>query len=397
MYNDLYKHKKSDSIKWIIAFGLIVVLLCGMVSNFILDYSSSDPKKDESASETDKPAEGKDETASGNMTEQTLNASFIPTEIHEASVIKLMSAPMLTAEGDEGVKIDATVTSSTETDFFDHTLNWSIAFKNPVSTWAKGKTAADYVELTVSEDTQNATVVCKTAFGEPIVVKATSKDNPDCSATCQLDYVKRINNLEILGLNYDTEDSDPDLTYQDAVKFGNNEVDYRFDYGVGTLTPEVSLATVKLNLCQDLANNIKNYLPDSTQSWAFTVDAKTNSTDSNTGSAGFDVSINTFYIKDFQPGTGDTTALNNAFYYRLYNCYDGFDRNNGTSMDCSVKLTYTFNVNYEGNKYQSVETIGDGCHSGGWDEGFTYLLASDGLELISSVDSVAFNKNGIIF
>lgn len=72
-------------------------------------------------------------------------------------------------------------------------LDWSMAWKNASSTWASGKTVTDYVSLSVATDTLSATVNCKAAFGEQIVVTVTALDNPNAKASCTIDYRKRIN------------------------------------------------------------------------------------------------------------------------------------------------------------------------------------------------------------
>lgn len=70
--------------------------------------------------------------------------------------------------------------------------SWSVAFKNNSSTWAKGKNISDYVtvEKSSSSDLQ-ATVTCKQAFGEQIIVTVSS-DYGSASASCTVDYKKRV-------------------------------------------------------------------------------------------------------------------------------------------------------------------------------------------------------------
>lgn len=70
--------------------------------------------------------------------------------------------------------------------------SWSVAFKNASSTWAKGKNISDYVtvEKSSASDLQ-ATVTCKQAFGEQIIVTVSS-DYGSASASCTVDYKKRV-------------------------------------------------------------------------------------------------------------------------------------------------------------------------------------------------------------
>lgn len=72
-------------------------------------------------------------------------------------------------------------------------VDWSIAWKNPSSAFASGKTVTDYVTVTPTEDgALTANVQCLQAFGEQIEIKCTSFDDTSKFATCNVDYKKRI-------------------------------------------------------------------------------------------------------------------------------------------------------------------------------------------------------------
>ncbi len=138
------------------------------------------------------------------------------------------------AEAQSSYTITATVAGE---GVFDDTLTWTAAFTES-NAWSTGKTATDYVTLTVAEDTQSVTVVNKAPFGAPIAIKATSVDNTTVSATCQLDYVKRIESLE----NFSIEAEDASCTFQRGdIRFGwDLTVNGELRYGVGTLAPTVT-------------------------------------------------------------------------------------------------------------------------------------------------------------
>ena len=70
-------------------------------------------------------------------------------------------------------------------------VNWSVAFKNASSAWANGKAVGDYVELSATTGS-TVTVTNKKAFGEQIIITATSDDNAQAKATCTVDYIKRL-------------------------------------------------------------------------------------------------------------------------------------------------------------------------------------------------------------
>lgn len=95
-----------------------------------------------------------------------------------------------TATANEGITLTATVSPETAD---NKAVDWSVAFVNPSSSWAKGKNVADYVTVTPTSDgALTANVNCLKAFGEQIKVTVTSRVNPEAKAECTLDYARRI-------------------------------------------------------------------------------------------------------------------------------------------------------------------------------------------------------------
>ena len=77
-------------------------------------------------------------------------------------------------------------------------VDWSVAFVNPESEWATGKTVTDYVTVTPTSDgALTANVECKQAFGEQIVVTVVSRDNAEATATCTVDYAAKVVSLQM--------------------------------------------------------------------------------------------------------------------------------------------------------------------------------------------------------
>ena len=115
--------------------------------------------------------------------------------------IKLARAMLTSAEYDEyGISPLAetayTLTATVDTD--DEVLSqleWSIAFVNPSSSWASGKTISNYVTMSVSSDTHSATLSCSKAFGEQIKVTVKAKWFPEVKAECTVDYIKRVTSV----------------------------------------------------------------------------------------------------------------------------------------------------------------------------------------------------------
>ena len=186
-------------------------------------------------------------------------------ETQEENGIKLMSGVATTsADGTITKVLTATVQPATAANVG---YTWSVDFKNASSAWATGKSVSDYV--TVTQDSNNelkATVTCKKAFGEQVVVKIKSKYT-SASATCTVDYMKRVEkvtltinmkdhgvadhvyatleqgksypNLYFIGTNDGHVDQPPEykfqlaVTYSDGTKTGDIEL-RSYQSGVGT-------------------------------------------------------------------------------------------------------------------------------------------------------------------
>ncbi len=144
-----------------------------------------------------------------------------------------MSLSMVKASAAEADTVTVTATLSTVGSGYSDKLTWTPAFKSN-STWASGKKVADYVTVTPASDTHSITVKCKQAFGEPIVITAASVDNSDVKATCQLDYVKRMNSIDLR------------LEQNSISLAGTSSYSGTFTFGVGTITPKVTITDVSV-------------------------------------------------------------------------------------------------------------------------------------------------------
>lgn len=130
-----------------------------------------------------------------------LNSNVVVTPQESDGGIRLMVnfEPGITQDDEpdyesETLTITATVSPDNSAD--NTGLDWSMAFKNPASEWATGKTLSDYMTLTPSgEDaagSKTVSVKCLKPFGEQIVITATSQDNPEVTASCTADFAQRI-------------------------------------------------------------------------------------------------------------------------------------------------------------------------------------------------------------
>lgn len=158
---------------------------------------------------------------------------MVETDKQQGNGISLMSTLIPVAQYDQygispaAVELAMTLTATiTPADASDQAVDWTVVFADPGSAWASGKTASNYVAVTTQTDgALEALVTCKGAFGEQILVKATSRQNPEKTASCTFDYVKRITGadveLEPTELKFSTEYSvSVTPTYSDGTLSG---------------------------------------------------------------------------------------------------------------------------------------------------------------------------------
>lgn len=173
---ELYEHKRSDTVKWVltlISFILVGVMLAGI----ILGWFEKDDAEEEQAGA---PA-----------------YSFIVGN-SEGNRMTLTSVRNNAVTG-ESVTITATVEPDNEAE--NTGVDWTAAWKNAESVWASGKSVSDYVTLTPGgEDyaaSKSVTLENLQPFAEQIVVKATARDDPGITATCTADYAQKPVNFSL--------------------------------------------------------------------------------------------------------------------------------------------------------------------------------------------------------
>lgn len=177
--------------------------------------------------------------------EQTSGGAVI-TDTVATGGISLMSnalSPELFAENGVSAAAETayTITATAQPAAALPEIDWSIGFQNAASTWANGKSVSDYVTYTVSEDTTQATVSCSKAFGEPIIITATSAYNTEAKATCKVDYVRAVTSVENYMGNLDNENGEPHSLIMDGDSESN--IGVTINFGVGTLEGEISMSS----------------------------------------------------------------------------------------------------------------------------------------------------------
>ena len=140
------------------------------------------------------------------------------TDVVEENGISLktvaVSADEVSAQAESAYTLTATITPS---DAANHGVDWTLAWSDPSSTWASGKTVTDYVTVTTSGSSSKiATVSCLQPFGTQVIITATSQDNPTVKATCTADYVQKVTaaSLNIGNINVDLSKGVTNIKYE---------------------------------------------------------------------------------------------------------------------------------------------------------------------------------------
>ena len=169
-YNELYEHKRSDTVKWLltlIAFIVVGVMLAGIICGWFEKKETEEEQAGVSA------------------------YSFIVGN-SEGNRMSLTSVRNSAVTG-ESVTITATVEPDNEAE--NTGVDWTATWKNAESVWASGKSVSDYVTITPGgEDyaaSKSVTLENLQPFAEQIVVKATARDDPGITATCTADYAQK--------------------------------------------------------------------------------------------------------------------------------------------------------------------------------------------------------------
>mgnify|MGYP000021481140 CR=1 FL=1 len=239
-----YKNNSSKVWNGILTILLVLVLvgtaaLVGFLSDGFKDWSKFKPddKQTEETADNGGAIIG-DSTGNG----VSVKSVKIPKPEYAANGISPLAETAYT--------LTATVTPANAT---NSKVDWAGAFIDASSSWAAGKNFSDYVTVTPESDgSLKATVTCLQAFGEPISVTVTSRDNPEVSASCRVDYKKRVTGCDVTITQNGTEVT--------ALDVSNDGKEYLFTpavkYSVGT----VDRTGVKVYLSLARSNTFYNYL-----------------------------------------------------------------------------------------------------------------------------------------
>ena len=320
MSNELQKHKTGDKIKWIltlIAFILVGVMFAGILCGW---FDKKQPAKDEQ--------------------EQTseFTGGAVISDTNEAHGIRLMSSIVAYADGGASAQsaestyvITATVTPEEAT---NKRVTGALSWENSSSTWASGKSVSTYATVEQTSSGVFTLSVLK-AFGEPIIFTVTSEDNSDITASCTVDYVKRVKavTLNLTGTNVtSTIGNTKMISCADTFTAG-----YTVTYSDGTVTGTFTGGYLTTKLSDDLFNVCKK--ATTSGNWVFTQSSTTflSANLSSVSSATVTSRACDHFISvTGNPGTGKSQWTQAFYNYVL---------NNSSSAHATLTMPYSYSFN----------------------------------------------------
>lgn len=213
MYNEFYEHRRSDTVKWVIAFLLIAILFVGLAANLYMTFhtETETPVEDTVTDKVngDNETDEQPDEAPENVINPTSTPAIVPggvttlegkelesKQVYAMSKAMTFSSPSAySRSAPTGVTVEATVYPVSAT---DKAVDWSVEFVDPTATWAADKTVTDYITVTPESDGSNvATVVCLQPFASPIKITVTSRNNANATAECLVDYRAKVSAITV--------------------------------------------------------------------------------------------------------------------------------------------------------------------------------------------------------
>ena len=288
----------------------------------------------------------------------------------QGSGIKLMSTKIAAADYEEyGVSAQAeTAYTVTVTPYPSDAMD--------TYTWECDNT--EQIQLSPSGDTKSCTVSCTGAFGTQATVTVTSKVTPDVTATLVLEYVKRVESVDV------------EIAGGKIVIDGENSFTATPQYGVGTITPDFSVSGGTLDfdfsgVTQSVSNKQLNtyYIRSVDEVKVFTFTGNMFETESP-----FDMFVQSTktYTTDLARAAIQTypteAQLENAFNNSFA------EKATGTTSDGTLVINYTYGFNAD-----------DSVSEGGFSEtgSVSVDVAFDVSALVVNAEGITLDKDRVYF
>ena len=193
MSNDeLYEHKRSDTVKWVISFFLILVLLVGMVGTWVFLLREDEGKTSPAEEEQTEQAAITD--GEGNAMDADMVYPMPAKMSFSAQTFAQFGEPnAVTSEQSVDVRIQAYVTPE---DAANKEVDFSVAWGNAPTHGSEPVT--NYLTVTPDSDGSTmATVSCKKSFGDDTIVITVTTREGGYTATCTVTFTGIASGIEI--------------------------------------------------------------------------------------------------------------------------------------------------------------------------------------------------------
>lgn len=329
---ELNRHKKSDTVKWIVAFALIAVLLVGMAASLILAVNNGKDKED------DVPV-------------QEEIANDFTASVQDTQFVKLSMSKTATVAADNSVSktLTATVLPATAT---NKTVDWTVE-------WGDESNTADvsqYLTVTpASNGSTTATVTCKQAFTGTIVITVTTRES-GFMATCVVSFTGLPTDIVI-----DTSVATSDGDYKVGIG-GSYEFNVSLTNPFGSVGSQFNNVTCSVTGVGSFkVGYMEHYNQSGKDNW-YEETIKTVTLDSlkdsfiNIGYADGKITIGTvksiesYYKSVEKMDGGRTRAYEDKFYSFVDDCYFRV-----TVKESVSGLTKTFNIRFDDSLVTGVD------------------------------------------
>lgn len=196
-----------------------------------------------------------------------------PDGVNVMPASMIFSTNALESEIGNSVQITATfIPEGVDTELY--TCYWSAEWANSGSEWANGKQVKDYVTVTADIESNNiATVECLQPFGEQVLIKVVVRGT-DITKNCTVDYEKRDVGIQTTQYNYENgEEYELFGDYVELIGINAAEINdylkespaenpFAVDYGVGTITPNDSIESVRVIIKNNIAEAADGFISE---------------------------------------------------------------------------------------------------------------------------------------
>lgn len=190
--NELYEHKRSDTVKWVISFFLILVLLVGMVGTWVFLLREDEGKTPPAEEEQTEQAAVTD--GEGNAMDADMVYPMPAKMSFNAQTFAQFGEPnAVTSEQSVDVRIQAYVTPD---DAANKEVDFSVAWGNAPTHGSEPVT--NYLTVTPDSDGSTmATVSCKKAFGSDTIIITVTTREGGYTATCTVSFKGIASGIEV--------------------------------------------------------------------------------------------------------------------------------------------------------------------------------------------------------